>query len=169
MLTPTGDSYTANICFSYTDAELDGLNESNLHLCRWTGTAWGCLNRGAGSNTETNWVCADSVMVLSDWVMGDIDPTAVTLRSFNASGKATASVPYAWPVALAGTGVCLVGVGRLRRQRPPSLGQLGVRCWGCGGGGNHKTSEVSSDLRGLAFSWAVGAILSPWQGCSTRA
>jgi hypothetical protein len=114
-LTPTGDSYTASICFSYTDAELGELNESNLHLCRWTGSNWSCPNRGAGSNT-TNWVCADGVTTFSDWVMGDVGPMAVTLRSFTASGKATANIPYA-SVVLAGAGVCLAGVWRLRERR----------------------------------------------------
>jgi hypothetical protein len=90
-LTPNGSpgSFSVEICLDYTDAELGGLNESNLRLCRWTGSGWTCPDRGTRSNTTDNLVCAENVTTFSDWTMGEVDseggPTAVTLASFTAT------------------------------------------------------------------------------------
>ncbi|MBK7179404.1 MAG: delta-60 repeat domain-containing protein [Rhizobiaceae bacterium] len=104
-LTPNANPTQADVCFGYTDAELGGLNESNLRLCRWTGSAWACPERGVSSNTTSNLVCADSVNEFSDWVIGQVGPTAVTLNSFSARTRELTGLRLAFgAIALAGMG-----------------------------------------------------------------
>ena len=45
-LTASANPAQADVCFSYSDAEVAGLVEDSLRLCRWTGSAWNCLERG---------------------------------------------------------------------------------------------------------------------------
>ena len=115
-LTPNASpgSFSVELCFNYTDAEVPGLTESSLRLCRWTGSAWTCPSRGTNSNTTTNKVCADSITTFSDWVMGEVGPTAVTLRRF-AAGLAGGVNGFVLPLALVALGA--VGLLVWRRQK----------------------------------------------------
>jgi hypothetical protein len=103
---------------SYTDSELGGLSENSLRLCRWTGSGWSCPVRGAGSNTTTNWVCADDQSELSDWVMGTVGPTSVTLTRLG-TRSGTDSTPWllAGATLLAAAGIWMVWTkGRKRNS-----------------------------------------------------
>ena len=92
-LTPT-DSAAATVCLGYQDSELGAITEAALRLCRWTGTGWSCPVRAASSSTANNTVCADGVNTFSDWTMGAVGPTAITLREFRAA--APQFEPAAW-------------------------------------------------------------------------
>ena len=100
-------SFSVDICLSYTDAELGGLTEANLRLCRWTGSAWTCPVRGTNSDTTANRVCADGVTQFSDWVMGGVGsdggPTAVILASLTAR-PARGGNGFTLPLALVAVG-----------------------------------------------------------------
>jgi hypothetical protein len=91
-LTPNAGAsgYDLTLCLNYDDAEIGGLNESDLQLCRWTGTTYACLPRSASSNTALNLACAEDVMEFSDWVITGGNITAVELARFEAwqSGEA---------------------------------------------------------------------------------
>ncbi len=91
-LEPNGgaDGYTLTLCLNYDDGEVTaaGATESVLQLCRWTGSAWACKPRAAGSDTGANLVCADDVNAFSNWAIASGDPLAVTLASFDAQGQA---------------------------------------------------------------------------------
>lgn len=92
-LTPNinDQSFSLEVCTSYTDAELAGSpavsDEANMRLCRWTGSAWSCPNRSASSSTTSNTVCAAGVNTLSDWTMGELTPTALTLDNLNVRSR----------------------------------------------------------------------------------
>jgi hypothetical protein len=102
--TPTGSGYTAELCLGYTDAELGGLNESHLRLCRWTGSAWSCHGRGVNSNTTTNWVSADGVTAFSDWVIGAVGPSGGIPQPPVADAGADQTVNTQATVTLDGSG-----------------------------------------------------------------
>ena len=68
-LTPNAGGYQADLCSSYTAAEISGLSEDSLQLCRWDGAAWVCAARGASSSASSNQVCADGISAFSDWVI----------------------------------------------------------------------------------------------------
>jgi CSLREA domain-containing protein len=91
-LTPTGSGFTVDLCLAYDDDEVGSLDESQFRLCRWTGSAWSCPDRGTNSSTTDNLVCADNVTELSDWTMGavgaDGGPTAIRLQSFRGTSGA---------------------------------------------------------------------------------
>ncbi|MFQ5593656.1 MAG: beta strand repeat-containing protein [Anaerolineae bacterium] len=116
-LTPDADPNNAELCLSYTDADLTAApavsDEANLRLCRWTGSAWSCPGRSGSSNATNNTVCAAGVSAFSDWTMGEVGPTAVTLQSLTARGGAPAGL---LAIALGGLAVLgLVGVWRWRK------------------------------------------------------
>lgn len=69
------------LCLHYDQSEVGSLNESNIRLCRWTGTEWTCPARSASSIVD-NLVCAANVTQFSDWSMGEVGPTVVTLSRF---------------------------------------------------------------------------------------
>jgi hypothetical protein len=111
-LTPTG-SATATVCLGYQDSELGSITESDLRLCRWTGSGWSCPNRSESSSTTSNTVCADSVSQFSDWTLGAVGPTALALRGF-------AARPYAsqvWIMALSGLVLAVGALLLVRRIR----------------------------------------------------
>ena len=88
-LTPNGGAdgtFSAELCLSYTDGELSAApavsDEGSLRLCRWTGSAWACPDRGASSSTTNNTVCASGVSTFSDWTMGEVGITIVSLKHF---------------------------------------------------------------------------------------
>ncbi len=87
--TPDAGGYTVNICAGYTEAELGALVEDNLRLCRWSGSAWGCLARGAGSSTAANRVCADGVTTFSDWVLSAGEEPSTLTANTAGSGSVT--------------------------------------------------------------------------------
>jgi len=86
-IAPTGAGYSTEVCADYTDTELGTLTEANLRLCRWTGTGWSCPARGVNSATADNIVCADNVTTFSDWVIGAVNPTAITLNNLSAASQ----------------------------------------------------------------------------------
>ncbi len=89
-LTPdaSDQSFTLEVCLGYTDAELSGGTEASLRLCRWTGSDWDCPDRSGSSNASTNTVCAAGVDTLSDWTIGEVGPTTVTLTNLDAQAGA---------------------------------------------------------------------------------
>jgi hypothetical protein len=120
-LTPNGGAsgFTLTLCLTYDQNEANevvALNENLLRLCRWTGSTWTCPNRGAGSNTTTNLVCADAVTQLSDWTIGQVGPTNVSLVALNATSGRRLS-PGLAGVLLVGLAVSLLGLGRLGKRR----------------------------------------------------
>jgi hypothetical protein len=82
--------YQLRLCLNYDDGEVTvaGATESDLQLCRWTGLAWTCKPRAAGSDTGENLVCADRVDAFSNWAIASGAPLAVTLADFTAEGQA---------------------------------------------------------------------------------
>ena len=106
-LTPNGNPTQADVCFGYSEAELGSLDESQLRLCRWTGSGWTCSTRGVSSNTTTNVVCADNIGEFSDWVIGQVGSTAVSLRAVTAQVRHNSILPYAFALGIA----ALVGAG----------------------------------------------------------
>ena len=88
-LTPdvSDQSFDLEVCLGYTDAEYATAtvsDEANLRLCRWTGSGWVCPDRSASSSTSGNTACGDNVDTLSDWIIGELGPTPVTLHGLNA-------------------------------------------------------------------------------------
>lgn len=87
-LTPTNASgWTANLELCYLDAtELNGLVAANLHLWRYSGSAWSDMGRSSASG---NCVQVNGVTGFSRWTLATGDPgnvpTAVTLSSFKAN------------------------------------------------------------------------------------
>ncbi|MFZ6028822.1 MAG: FG-GAP-like repeat-containing protein [Chloroflexota bacterium] len=83
-LTPNAGAsgYNVTLCLPYRDDEIPtGFDDSQLRLCRWTGTAWSCPDRAPGSSTAANLVCAANVTAFSDWTIGaGLGPTAVELN-----------------------------------------------------------------------------------------
>ncbi len=79
--------YRTNLCLNYDDAEVTaaGATETQLILCRWTGSAWSCVARGMGTDIGANLVCADDVTAFSDWIIAQGSPLAVTLAEFSAA------------------------------------------------------------------------------------
>jgi hypothetical protein len=118
-LTPNGSpgSFSVEICLDYTDAELGGLNESSLRLCRWTGSEWTCPDRGTNSSTTENRVCADNVGTFSDWVIGAVGPNAITLHGLSAEGRAGLPLLAIALVALATIGGALLYRSQQRYSR----------------------------------------------------
>jgi hypothetical protein len=84
------DGYQLRLCLNYDDDEVTaaGATESDLQLCRWTGSAWMCKPRAAGSDPGENLVCADGVGAFSNWAIASGAPLAVTLANFTAEGQA---------------------------------------------------------------------------------
>lgn len=113
-LTPTGGVGSAEVCLAYTQAEYDGGHgpghaEADLRLCRWTGTGWTCPARGANSNTSTNRVCATGQTQFSDWVMGQVNPTAIEVNGASTRAPADGATGLILPgllvlLAVAGLG-----------------------------------------------------------------
>jgi hypothetical protein len=67
-ITPVGGSATATVRLHYTDAELNGNDESTLQLFRNNGTSWGAV--GATSrNSADNWVEYAGVTQFSPWAI----------------------------------------------------------------------------------------------------
>ncbi len=84
--------YELALCLNYDDSEVAaaGAIESALRLCRWTGSAWQCPPRAAGSDTGANLVCAEGVSAFSNWAIASGDPLAVTLAGFSAQQQGDA-------------------------------------------------------------------------------
>jgi uncharacterized delta-60 repeat protein len=127
-LTPTG-SVNADVCLGYQDSELGSITESQLRLCRWTGTAWSCPARSISSSTATNMVCADGVTDFSNWALGAVGPTAVTIQGFS-----VASQPIDW-AGYAGLGLLLLlalgaAVWRLTRRAQFALNPSSIKFQG---------------------------------------
>ena len=102
------------LCLHYDQDEVGSLNESDIRLCRWTGTDWTCPNRSASSSIEDNLACAANVTQFSDWTMGEVGPTAVSIRNFvvrSAAGVENAAL-MGGLLALA-----LVGLVTLHRKK----------------------------------------------------
>lgn len=124
-LTPdaTNQSFTLNLCLSYTDAELAAAlavsNEANLRLCRWTGSEWNCPARSGSSSTANNTVCAAGVNTLSDWTIGETGPTAVTMESVNSRADARGSRDALLVILAVLTGGGLALVWGVRRVTGP--------------------------------------------------
>jgi hypothetical protein len=112
-LQAVGTGWTlSEMCLHYDQSQLGSFNESELRLCRWTGTEWDCLERSASSSITDNLVCASNVTAFSDWAIASYSPTAVKLVGFQAG-----SAPRQ-PVGL--VTVCMValaGIGLLWRKR----------------------------------------------------
>jgi len=116
-LTPdaTDQSFSLDLCLAYTDAELGAApavsDEGNLRTCRWTGSAWTCQDRGTGSSTGNNTVCANGVDTFSDWTIGEVGPTAIEVREISAQSNAG----FLWILAI--TGVVLVSIIGILQKR----------------------------------------------------
>lgn len=111
-------TFSSKVCLPYTQAEFDaaggGSSEGSLRLCRWNGSGWECYNRGANSSTATNTVCAEGVTSFSDWVIGQVGPTAVQVHTFRGRNAAPAG---GWDVGAGGM-LALACIGLwLRKQQ----------------------------------------------------
>jgi hypothetical protein len=109
-------SFSLRLCLAYQDAQIPGgVPETDLKLCRWTGSVWSCPERSAASDTINNIACADNVTSLSDWTIGSAGPTAIVLSHLAAGSNAVAG-----PVWVIGPAVLLMAAMALawrhRRQ-----------------------------------------------------
>jgi glycosidase len=85
-ITAPGSGFVAAVCLSYVDDEVPGgVSESNLRLCRWTGSGWACPDRATGSDVSANLVCADNVTQFSAWTLGAVGPNVVQTSSLTAT------------------------------------------------------------------------------------
>jgi hypothetical protein len=116
-LTPnTGATgYNLALCLNYDPAEITIGTETDLRLCRWTGSGWDCLARSALSNPATDLVCADNVTAFSDWaIASQVGPTAVRLTSLQARNNVVQTTSLVLVVTL---GISLMLIAFLRRKR----------------------------------------------------
>ncbi len=83
-ISPSSSPYQVTLSICYLDSEVAGLDESNLKLYRYTGSAW--EDKGGTVDTVNNCVTATGVTALSRWTiatgMPSNAPTAVTLVAF---------------------------------------------------------------------------------------
>ncbi|MBN1977188.1 MAG: S8 family serine peptidase [Anaerolineae bacterium] len=95
-------AFNATLVFSYEDAELNGLTESNLRAYRWRGTGLGWQEYiPSGLDTTNNTMTVTGVTEFSYWTLGvNPGPTAVSVQSFDTNtasgvtvGLVVASVP----------------------------------------------------------------------------
>jgi len=110
-LTTDGVNFNTRLCLNYEQSEVGSLDESLLRLCRWTGSAWTCYPRSAQSDVAANVACADNVTTFSDWTLGTVGPTAVTLTDLQTADRATS--PIGWLIAAA----LALGAGVIIRKR----------------------------------------------------
>ncbi len=89
-----GVVFNTQLCLGYDQSEVGSLDESLLRLCRWTGTDWACVVRSAQSDVLNNVVCADNVTQFSDWTLGAVGPTAVTLNDLQTTDRPAASIGW---------------------------------------------------------------------------
>jgi len=119
-----GAEFSGDLTLTYTDGELNGNEETALHLYRWTGTAWQLYAVAGGDrDTAANRLTVRNVSGFSDWIIADGIPTAVALVDFRSAlnweiGFAVAALLWA--------AAC---IARLRRHgtNPSSrTGQAGI-------------------------------------------
>ncbi|MCA9969537.1 MAG: S8 family serine peptidase, partial [Anaerolineales bacterium] len=106
-ITSSGGSgtFTADVAFSYEDAELNGQVEGNLQPFRWNGSIWQPLTV-ASRDTTANVVQTNGVTAFSSWVLGTPTPTAVSLTT----PRIAAPAP---PALLLGALLLLLGLAAL--------------------------------------------------------
>lgn len=81
-----GGSFTANLTFSYEQAEFaaaeGNLAESEIDLWRWDGSSWE-HHSASSRDPEGNQVTLNGVTAFSAWALGSelVDPTAITLSA----------------------------------------------------------------------------------------
>ncbi|MCP4285632.1 MAG: hypothetical protein GY792_14440, partial [Gammaproteobacteria bacterium] len=123
-LTPdvSDQSFTLEVCLGYTDAELTGSpavsDEANLRLCRWTGSGWSCPSRSGGSSTVNNTACGANVDAFSDWTIGEVGPTAITLVGFDGGADSSQIGVLVWlgaTLLLVAGGILLIRSKRKRK------------------------------------------------------
>lgn len=100
-LSTDGAGFNARLCLGYDQSEVGSLTENQLRLCRWTGAEWACYVRSAQSDVVNNVVCADNVTQFSDWTLGTVGPTAVTLNDLQAADRAISPIGWWLLAALA--------------------------------------------------------------------
>ncbi|MEW6126674.1 MAG: C25 family cysteine peptidase [Acidobacteriota bacterium] len=79
-----GIGYAATLRLRYLDSEIGSLNENNLHLWRYNGSAW--EDKNGTVNTANNYVEATGISTFSPWAIATpAAPTAITLIQFQAT------------------------------------------------------------------------------------
>ncbi|HPD40189.1 MAG TPA: choice-of-anchor Q domain-containing protein [Anaerolineae bacterium] len=100
-ITPTvtgGFSLTLQLC--YTEAELNGLDETALRFWRYHEGDWTMIDSSPTLTTVNGYHCAtiSGVTGLSNWTLATDDPTAVSLATFSAAWQGEA-VLVTWETA----------------------------------------------------------------------
>lgn len=73
---PTGEGATFDLTLSYEDSELNGHDEENLALWRWTGAEWEGPKVPTAFDTDENWLTVSGETSFSDWVIAERHPVA---------------------------------------------------------------------------------------------
>jgi hypothetical protein len=85
--------FNTRLSLNYDQGEVGSLDEDLLRLCRWSGSDWTCYPRSAQSDSAANVACADNVTAFSDWTLGTVGPTAVTVRDLQAADRVARYAP----------------------------------------------------------------------------
>jgi hypothetical protein len=70
-ITHVGAGLSFDLTMSYSDGELHGLDEADLVVWRWTGSAWEGPKPPSASDPAANWLTVAGQTEFSAWVMGD--------------------------------------------------------------------------------------------------
>ncbi|MBN2002892.1 MAG: hypothetical protein JXA21_06015 [Anaerolineae bacterium] len=115
----SGFPITLSLC--YTDADVDGLDESALSAFRWDGAQWTTpISTGLTVFTNTNCVQMTGIESLSAWTLkdtsaGNVRPNAIKLH--NARPQTAAEI--AWGGAILALGAASCGATCFGRKRRP--------------------------------------------------
>ncbi|MCJ7548935.1 MAG: hypothetical protein MUQ30_04565, partial [Anaerolineae bacterium] len=119
--------FSGDLTLTYADGELNGNEETTLHVYRWTGTAWQIHTVVAGDrDTAANRLTARNISEFSDWIMADGIPTAVALVDFRAASPGSA-VGLTWETVSSVAALLWVAIGIARLRRRPSRRGLARR------------------------------------------
>jgi len=84
--------FSGDLTLSYTDGELNGNEETALHIHRWTGAAWELFTVAGGDrDAAANQLTVRDVTGFSDWIIADGIPTAAILVDLRAAYQGTAA------------------------------------------------------------------------------
>jgi len=73
---PTGGDAIFDLTLSYKEEELNGLQESELALWRWTGSAWQGPVLPSARDTEENWITGPAQTEFGQWIIAEQDMLA---------------------------------------------------------------------------------------------
>ncbi|MBM2841531.1 MAG: Fibronectin type domain protein [Bacteroidetes bacterium] len=93
-ITPSGP-LTAAVRLAYLDTEINGINEFNMTLFRYTGVAW--ASYASVPQPVDNYVESPIVSEFSNWTIGDEnDPLPIQLASFTGTVSSNGNVVLTW-------------------------------------------------------------------------